>query len=54
MGAWNCLQNVLYCVQQKKEIHAVLEELDGEESWPNFHFWVNYAFKENQLHPNEL
>jgi len=46
MGAVNCLitnilQNILFCVQQKKETHKGLEQNEGE----HFHFSVNYPFK---------
>ncbi len=28
--ATNILQNILFCVQQKKEMHTGLEQLEGE------------------------
>jgi len=36
MGSKNCLvshflQNIFFCVQQKKEIHTGLEQLEGEQ-----------------------
>jgi len=45
MGS-NCLvnhilQNIFFCVQQKKEIHTTLEQIEGE----HFPFWVSYTFK---------
>ncbi len=38
----NILQNIGFCVQQKKEIHTGLEQL---KCWHNFIFWVNDPFK---------
>ncbi len=47
METINCLiasilQNILFCVQQKKETHTGLE---WHEQWQYFYFWVNYLFK---------
>jgi len=33
------LQNIFLCVQQKKETHTGLQQLE------DFHFWVEYPFK---------
>ncbi len=37
----NCLENILFFVQQKKEAHTVLEQ--------TFHFGVNYLFNPLKL-----
>jgi len=49
MGHINCLltdilQNIFFCVQQKKEIHAGLKQLEGQSNF-DIHFEVNYSFK---------
>jgi len=38
----NIIQNIFFCVQQKKEIHTGLEKLEENLI---FHFWVNCPFK---------
>ncbi len=35
------LQNIFFCVQQKKETHAGLEQVDGEKNHDIFLLWVN-------------
>jgi len=37
------LKNIFFCVQQKKETHKGLKQLEGE----NFHFWVYPTFQLN-------
>ncbi len=39
----NSFQNILFCVQQKKEICPGLEQ---GWVWQNVQFWVNYPFKD--------
>ncbi len=39
-------QNVFLCVQLNKDIHTGLELLEGEWMMTDFHFWVNYPFKQ--------
>ncbi len=48
MGTNNCLvlQNILLCVQHKKEMYSGLEQHDG-----NFHFLVNYSLNCNNNGP---
>jgi len=43
MGSINCwvtnnLQNIFFCVQQKKKIHIDLEQLEGEKIMTEFSF----------------
>jgi len=40
------LQNVFFWVQQKKETHTILKQVEGSlrKWWQNFHFWVNSPF----------
>jgi len=43
MGPVNCLvtdiiQNILFCVQQKKDIHTGLKQLEGEYMMTEFSF----------------
>ncbi len=37
------LQNVTFCVQQKKETHTILEKLEGEQMMAEFKFsyWLD-------------
>ncbi len=35
-----------FCVQQRKEIHTGLEQLEGEQMMIKFLFLLNYPFKE--------
>ncbi len=42
----NCLENILFFVQQKKEAHTVLEQ--------TFHFGVNYPFNPLKLKKKAL
>jgi len=41
----NILQNIFLCLQQKKKIIQVWNNLRVSKWWPNFHFEVNYSFK---------
>ncbi len=48
----NILQNIFFCVQQKKETHTGLKQL-GWVKGDSFHFWVNCLFKLwFSAHPN--
>jgi len=39
------LQNIFFCVQQKKDIHKGLEHLEGKSITTVFNVCVNYPFK---------
>ncbi len=45
-------QNI-FCVAQKNKIHTRLERHESEVNYDNFHFWVNYPFK-NELSNREV
>ncbi len=51
-GPSNCLvthilQNIIFWVQQKKKCIEVWNKLRVSKWWQNFHFWVNYSFKQH-------
>lgn len=45
--ATHILQNMIFCVQQKKEKHTGLERHEGGyKLQQHFHFWLVLSFKE--------
>ncbi len=46
----NILQNIIFCVQQLKEIYLLFikfwNNLRVSKFWHNFNFWVNYPFND--------
>ncbi len=46
-GIFECLQNILFCVQQKKVTHTNLRRHEGGVN-DKFHFRVDYAFKKHK------
>ncbi len=49
----NILQNIFFCVQQKKEIHTSLEQHDMI-FLSFFFFFLNYTFNDNDLIGTQL